>query len=143
MTLYTTRLFSRILALDQVLTADQLHLMQQIGDPPMLYSNPLLSGSTTLPTQPPSENIPTALYVRRGMSPIPAKLAKHIQEGQFVEIVDLMPDYLRGPNPSNEDQLKSSKFKNWEITNIVHWIQSFSLYIAIVCWSQTQRIVDF
>ena len=53
------------------------------------------------------------------MPPIPAKLAKRIQEGLFVEMVKLMPDYLSGPNPYEEDQLKSSKFKNWEITNIV------------------------
>ena len=53
------------------------------------------------------------------MLSIPAKLAKCIQEGQLVKMVELMPDYLNGSNPSDEDQLKSSKFKNWEITNIV------------------------
>ena len=73
---------------------------------------------------------------------IPAKLAKCIQEGLFVEMVKLMPGYLSGPNPSDEDQLKSSKFKNWEIPNIVDQIQWFSLYIAIVCRSQPQQIVD-
>ena len=52
------------------------------------------------------------------MPPIPAKLAKCIQEGLFVKMVKLMPDFLSGPNPSDENQLKSSKFKNWEITNI-------------------------
>ena len=50
---------------------------------------------------------------------IPAKLAKHIQEGLFVIMVKLMSDYLSGPNLFDEDQPKSSKFKNWEVTNIV------------------------
>ena len=85
----------------------------------MASSNPLLSHSTTLSTQPPSEKTPTALYIGGGTPPIPAKLTKCIQEGQFVEMVELMPDYLRGPNPSDEEQLKSSKFKNWEVTNTV------------------------
>ena len=76
------------------------------------------------------------------MLPIPAKLAKCIVEGLFVEMVELMPDYLRGPNPSDEDQLKNSKPKNWEITNIVDSIQCFSLYTAVVCRSQPQRIAD-
>ena len=70
------------------------------------------------------------------MPPIPAKPARCIQEGLFVEKVKLMPDCLRGPNPSNEEQLKSSKFKILEIINIVDWIQCFSLYTAIVCRSQ-------
>ena len=69
-------------------------------------------------------------------------LPKRIQEGQFVEMVELIPDYLQGPNSSDEDQLKSSKFKNWEITNMVDWIKSFSIYITVVCRSQPQRIVD-
>ena len=102
-------LFFHILALDQVPTANQLDLVQHIDNPPMLSSNPLLSHSTTLPTQPPSEKTPTTLYVGGGMPLIPAKLAKRIQECQFVEMVEFMPDYLRVPNLSDEDQLKSSK----------------------------------
>ena len=76
------------------------------------------------------------------MPPIPAKLAKCIQEGQFIEMAELLPDFLRSPNPSDEDQFKTSKSRNWEITNIVDWIQCFSLYIAIICRSQPQQIVD-
>ena len=78
------------------------------------------------------------------MPPIPAKLAKRIQDGQFVEMVELLPDLLRGYNPSDEDKLKSSKSKYHEsqITNIINWMQCFSLYIAIICHSQPQRTVD-
>ena len=77
-----------------------------------------------------------------GMPPIPAKLAKRIQEGKFIEMAKLLPDFLTGPNPSDEDQFKTSKSRNWEIANIVDWIQCFSLYIAIICRSQPQQIVD-
>ena len=130
------------IALDQVPTANQLHLVQQIGDPPTSSSYPMPSCSTTVPTLPPCEKTSTPLYIGGGMPPIPAKLAKRIQEGLFVEMVELMPDYLRSPNPSDEDQFKNTKPKNWEITNIVDWIQCFSLYIAVVCRSQPQRIAD-
>ena len=81
-------------------------------------------------------------YVGGSTLSIPAKLVKCIQEGQLVKMVELMPEYLSGFNLSDEDQLKSSKFKNREITNIVVWIQCFSWYIAIVCQSQPQRVVD-
>ena len=100
------------------------------------------SCSITVPTLPPFEKTSTPLYIGGGMPPIPAKLAKLIQEGLFIEMVELMPDYLRSPNPSDEDLLKHSKPKNWEITNIVDWIQCFSLYIAVVCRSQPQQITD-
>ena len=129
-TLYTTPFFSDV---DQVPTADLLHLMQQTGDPSMSSSYPLLTHSITLPIQTPSEKTPTYLYVSERMPLIPTKLAKHFQEGLFIKMVELMPDYIRDPNLSNEDYLKGSKFKNWEINNIVDWIQCFSLYIAIVC----------
>ena len=138
-TVYYKLPFSHTLVLDQVPTANQLHLVQQIGDPPTSSSYPMPSCSTTVPTLPPFEKTSTPLYIGGGMPPIPAKLAKRIQEGLFVEMAELMPDYLRSPNPSDEDH---SKPKNWEITNIVDWIQCFSLYIAVVCRSQPQRIAD-
>ena len=53
-----------------------------------------------------------------------------------------MPDYLKGPNPSDDDQLKNLKPKNWETTNIVDWIQCFSLYTAVISQSQPQQIAD-
>ena len=85
----------------------------------MSSSNPLLSCGTTFPPNHHLKRHLPLLYVGGGMPPIPAKLAKRIQEGLFVEMVKLMPDYLSGPNPFDENQLKSSKFKNWEIINIV------------------------
>ena len=128
--------------LGQVPTADQLRLVQQTSNPPALSSTPGLNHSVALPTQVPPVKAPTSIYIGGGMPPIPAKLAKRIQEGQFIEIAELLPDFLRGPNPSDEDQLKSSKIRTWAITNIIDWIQCFSVYIAIICHSQPERIVD-
>ena len=65
-----------------------------------------------------SPGLPTTLYVSGGMPLILAKLGKP-SNGQFIEMVELLSDFQRGLNPSDEDQLKSSKFKNWEITNTV------------------------
>ena len=118
--------------LGQVPTADQLRLVQQTSNPPVLSSTPGLNHSVALPTQVPPVKVPTSIYIGGGMSPIPAKLAMRIQEGQFIEMAELLPDFLRGPNPSDENQLKSSKIRTWEITNIIDWIQCFSDYIAII-----------
>ena len=51
-TVYYKLPFSHTPMLDQVPTANQLHLVQQIGDPPTPYSYPMPSRSTTVPTQP-------------------------------------------------------------------------------------------
>ena len=99
-TVYYKLPFSHTLVLHQVPTADQLHLVQQIGDPPMSSSYPMPSCSTTVPTQPPFKKTSTLLYIGGGMPPILAKLAKRIQEGLFVEMVQLMPDYLRYKSPT-------------------------------------------
>ena len=114
--------------------------MHELGDPP----NPVPACSTLSATQSPAEKVATSLYIGGRMPPIPAKLAKRIQDGQFVEMVELLPDLLRGYNPSDEDQLKSSKskYRESQITNIIDWIQCFSLYIAIICRTQPQRTVD-
>ena len=86
-------------ALDQVPTAEQLHQVHQLGDLP----NPVTAHSTLSITHSPSEKATTSLYIGGRMPPIPTKLAKHIQDGQFIEMVELLPDLLRGYNPSDED----------------------------------------
>ena len=53
-------------------------------------------------------------------------------------MAELLPEHLRGPNPYDEDQPKSSKSKYRELSNIVDWIQCFSLYTAIICHAQPQ-----
>ena len=77
--------------------------MQQTGNPLVLSSNPELNHSETLPTEVPPVKAPTSIYIGGGMSPIPAKFAKHIQEEQFIKMAELLPDFLRGPNPSDND----------------------------------------
>ena len=68
-------------ALDQVPPAEQLHQVHQPGDLP----NPVPAHSTLSITHLPSEKATTSLYIGGRMPPISAKLAKRIQDGQFVE----------------------------------------------------------
>ena len=108
-------------AFDQVPTAEQLHQVHELGDPP----NPVPACSTLSITQSPAENrekATTPLYIGGRMPPIPAKLANRIQDGQFVEIVELLPDLLRGYNPSDEDQLKGR----------LQWKNDLGLYFSLV-----------
>ena len=114
----------------------------QLGNLLTLSHNPVSTAAVPSVTQQSTEEVSTPLYVSGGLPPIPAKLAKHIQDGHFIEMVKLLPESLRGFNSYDEDQLKSSKPKHQEISNIINWIQCFSLYTAIICHSQPQQIID-
>ena len=106
--------------------------MHQINNPPTLHHNPGSIPIAHLFSQQATEKMSASLYIGGRLPPVPAKLANRIQDGQFVEMAELLLEWLRGTNPHNEDQLKSSKSKYKEISSIVDWIQCFSLYIAII-----------
>ena len=55
-------------------------------------------------THQPVEKASTPLCVGGGLPPVPAKLAKRIQDGQFIEMAKLLPDFLRGPNSYDDDK---------------------------------------
>ena len=139
--------FSSFIALDQVPSARQLSHVHKLHNQPSLDDDPRTAVSAQPSThQPitfqPADKTSLSLYGGGGLPPVPAKLAQRIQDGQFVEMVELLPEVLRGPIPYDDDQQKSSKSKYRELNGIVDWIQCFSLYIAIVCRSQPQWITD-
>ena len=58
-----------------------------------------------------------------------------IQEGQFVDMTELIPERLCALDTPEE---KSSTSKLWDVTNIVEWLQCFGTYIAIVSHTEPQ-----
>ena len=128
--------------MDCIPTANQLCGVLQLGNSPTLSHNPVSTVAVFPVTQQSTEKASTPLYISGGLPPVPAKLANRIQEGHFIEMAELLPESLRGSNSYDEDQLKSSKPKNPGISSIIDWIQCFSVYMAIICRSQPQRIVD-
>ena len=133
--------FSSYLLLDQVPSAQQLSHIHELNDDPRMAPSAPLSSQKPL-TFKPADKASSPLYVGAGLPPVPAKLAKRIQDGQFIEMGELLPEVLRGPIPYDDDHQKSSKSKYRELDGIIDWIQIFSLYIAIVCRSQPHRITD-
>ena len=133
--------------MDQVPSASQLSHVYQLHNPPTPNDTPRTAVSAQPSTQQlvtfqPSDKAPTPLYVGGGFPPVPAKLAKRIQEGQFIEMAELLPELLRGPSPYEDDQPKSMKPKYRDLHSIVDWIQCFGLYVAVICHSQPHRITD-
>ena len=72
--------------------------------------------------------------------PVPTKLIEKIESGKFVDMSELLSDYLGVLE--NEDQQKSSKPKHRNVTNILEWARCFALYTSILSRKQPQRVAD-
>ena len=121
------------IALNQIPPTRQLQHIAQLNEPP----DPLNTPHTPLccVTQPCR---PVLLGGR--IPPIPPKLAKKIVKGHYVDMAELRPEYLEELNAIEEDHPKSSRPKPKEFTNILEWVQAFSIYVAILSHDQPHRV---
>ena len=85
--------------------------------------------NTTIPTS--VEEEPFSIYLGGGLPPVPGKLAKRIEEGQFIEMTELLPERLSFQGELN-DPSKQVKFKHKMVTDILEWLQYFEIYVAII-----------
>ena len=80
-----------------------------------------------------------AFIVGPGHAPIPAKLAKKIIEGQFVELADLLTVNLRAveqePQTFLEGKLlvSNAKRRQVEIKDILSWTEAFTIFQLVLC----------
>ena len=93
----------------------------------------------TSPTSYPNKSSPPVL-ISSGLPPVPAKLVKRIQQGSFVETVELLPETLSSPEYAPDN--KPAGQKRREVTNIVNWVQCFGVFTAIICRKEPSRISD-
>lgn len=95
--------------------------------------------NTTIP--PSVEEEPFSIYLGGGLPPVPGKLAKRIEEGQFIEMTELLPERLSFQGELN-DPSKQVKFKHKMVTDILEWLQCFGIYMAIISRKEPHRVVD-
>ena len=83
-----------------------------------------------------------------GFPPIPKKLADHILPGEFVDLADL-PTAMGKVRPLStpegsmllvhaQDYMQQKKL----IPDLATWVQSFSLYTAVVCSKNPEHLTD-
>ena len=87
--------------------------------------------NTTIP--PSVEEEPFSIYLGGGLPPVPGKLAKRIEEGQFIEMTELLPEPLSFQGELN-DPSKQVKFKQKMVTDILEWLQCFGIYVAMLAY---------
>ena len=106
-----------------------------------VFSFPLSSSSAVVPV--PSTSISSHVagrdfVVGPGYAPILNKWVLKITGGSFVELVDLLPDNLKMEDSESRTHFEGkllvtpSKKRAVEITDIVTWVEAFSIYMLVL-----------
>ena len=81
-----------------------------------------------------------------GLPPVPRKLVNRIQVGEFIDMAELLPDRMgisSTPLFSGEkDDKQPTKTKRRQVTNILEWVQCYSIYVAVLTGKHPSRIQD-
>ena len=83
-----------------------------------------------------------------GYTPIPYKLVINITGGQFIELADLLLDNIKAQDMESQAYLEGkllatgTKKQVVEITDIVTWVESFSIFCLVLCHSFPSRWTD-
>ena len=121
------------IAMNQIPTVDQLSHVNQLSE--AIQQQPgTWTNITAVATQ--------AWYIGGGLPSIPEKLVRHIQDGRYINIAELLPDNLEASNATDDDQPTTTKRKLPDVTQIMDWIQCFSIYIAVVSCAKSDHVAD-
>ena len=123
-----------------------------LGQPPLMaISTPSSFVSPAWPAPGNSTFVPSvgkAFVVGPGYAPIPAKLVAKITSGVFVELADLLAENLRAqesePHTYLDGKLVVSPARKRvvEITDILTWVQAFTIYAWVFCNAHPNRWQD-
>ena len=113
-----------------------------VGDPPAA-TNALQNIATILKTPTLTEEIGKSMVsIGAGLPPVPKSLVERIHAGEYVDMVELLPDSLgtHGSTPVKDE--KSLKRSKRQITSIAEWVQCFGVFMAVVASKFPERVVD-
>lgn len=86
---------------------------------------------------------PTIMMIGAGLPSVPHKLVSRIQAGEYVDMVKLLSDRLGiNAEPPLERDKEEKKPKRRQVSNILEWIQCFSIYMVVCAQKDTDKIQD-
>jgi len=89
----------------------------------------------------PKKSRPPVL-ISNGLPPILFRLMKRVEDGLFVEMAELLPNYLDSAALNTDDQQAGSRKRLPTVSDIIDWIQCFAVYMAIISRHKPKRIAD-
>ena len=92
----------------------------------------------------PSSRNHQPVTIGEGLLPIPGKLVKKIESGLYVELGELLPDYLNAINAMGDiaDAPRAYEPVTRPTLSIIEWVQSFGIYTAILSKSKPHQVAD-
>ena len=88
-----------------------------------------------------SEKLQPPVLLSNSLPPVPTRLVKRVEQGLFMEMAELSPNYLNSAELNAGNQPVSRKSLP-EVLDIVEWVQCFGIYMAILSRSKPKRIAD-
>ena len=112
--------------------------------PPLTYPYQPTLASTILPPVPLNRGTETqAITVGPNALPISPKLAQKILKGEFVEMVELLPESMgQDEEKDKESTHEGPKRKKRRISNALQWTECFNAYITVVATREPSRVPD-
>ena len=82
-----------------------------------------------------------AVYMGDSLPPISAKIAARIVRGEFVEMVDLLPEAWSTHNGDESSGRKGSKVKK-KLEDIHVWLQCYAVYVGVIASKHPERVSE-
>ena len=82
------------------------------------------------------------LSIDTGLPPVPFKLVKCIQAGEFPDVAELLPDRLGIQTESTDKNDKKPTLKKHQVTGILEWVPRYCIYTAVVLAKYPEQSQD-
>ena len=69
------------------------------------------------------------VYMGEGISPVPARLAERICQGEYVDMGELLPEFWSGQKDETMREARSRRTR--KVADIFTWLQSFGSYMVV------------
>ena len=93
-----------------------------------------------------TDTVGATLSIGAGLPPVPRKLVNRIQAGEFVDMAELLPDRMGITTAplftEDKDDKQAMKSKGRQVTNILEWVQCYSIYVAVLTVKCPNKIQD-
>ena len=93
--------------MNEIPTVDQFSHVNQLSEA-MRQQAGTSTNITAAATQP--------LYIGGGLPPIPEKLVRHIKDGHYINMAELLPDMLEASNAIDDDQTIQLQNGNYQMS---------------------------
>ena len=83
-----------------------------------------------------------SLLVGAATPPVPPKLVERIKTGEFIDMVELLPDRMGTANFSIADESTKQKARRRPVSSIIEWVQCFNTYLSVMCRTCPEKVPD-